>query len=90
MSAITTDRIAELARDYISDMYTQSDLSDYDAFLEEQRDFFRKHSSHLSPCFTDTSVWVEGECGDDEEAEEEAQRALQAEIVRQIMEGQEW
>lgn len=84
------NRIAELAKDYIDQKYSNSDYEDYEEFLEDQRAFFRKNASHLGDCFTDTADWVKGECEDDEEAEEEAQDALEAEIVRQIMDGQAW
>lgn len=86
---MSAERITELAKDYIAEMLNQSELSD-EEILEDMRNHFRKNASSLSNCFADTSEWAEGECGGDEEAEVEFQRALEAEIVRQIMEDQEW
>lgn len=54
------------------------EIEDIDAL----RDSFRKNASHLSDCFVDTTDWATGETFTASELEEE--------IVRIVMEGQEW
>lgn len=78
---MSQNRITELAQEYIGEMFSNSELA-YDEFLESQRNLYRKNASHLSDCFTDTASWVEGEGV--------IQVDLEAEIVRQIMEGHVW
>lgn len=50
--------------------------------IEDLRESFRANASHLSDCFADTAEWAKGEAFTTAD--------LEAEIVRIVMEGQEW
>ena len=50
--------------------------------IEELRNNFRANASHLSDCFSDTAEWAKGEAFTPSD--------LEAEIVRIVMDGQEW
>ena len=50
--------------------------------IEDLRESFRANASHLSDCFVDTTEWANGEAF--------TAADLETEIVRIVMDGQEW